>query len=226
MADAASPCVPRRRVKGTARSWCTRSPTRARELGARELLLASAIPRYVWPGVDLANTRAGMLLESCGFAREWLGDQHGDRHGVPARAARRRARRTRARSRRARLRDRGVPALGCRSSTGRVALGTAFAARDADGATIGFGCHSVNRFGWIGPMATDPARQHGGVGSAVRRRVLRRPGAARLRDRRDLVGEQPALLREVRRPGLASVHGGAAVAGVTGRWLPRAVSIA
>src|SRR5262249_12528392 len=30
---------------------------RARELGARELLLASAVPRYVWPGVDLHNTR-------------------------------------------------------------------------------------------------------------------------------------------------------------------------
>jgi predicted N-acetyltransferase YhbS len=46
-------------------------------------------------------------------------------------------------------------------------MGTAFAARDTDGATIGFGCHSVNRFGWIGPMATDPALQHAGVGSAV-----------------------------------------------------------
>ena len=48
-----------------------------------------------------------------------------------------------------------------------VEHGTAFAARDADGATIGFGCHSCNRAGWIGPMATDPDAQHGGVGSAV-----------------------------------------------------------
>ena len=45
--------------------------------------------------------------------------------------------------------------------------GTAFAARDADGATIGFGCHSCNRAAWIGPMATDPDAQHGGIGSAV-----------------------------------------------------------
>ncbi len=48
-----------------------------------------------------------------------------------------------------------------------VGLGTAFAARNADGATIAFACHSVNRAGWIGPMATDPTLQHGGVGSAV-----------------------------------------------------------
>src|SRR5260221_12864450 len=32
---------------------------RAREIGAADVLLASAIPRYLWPGVDTANTRAG-----------------------------------------------------------------------------------------------------------------------------------------------------------------------
>ena len=46
---------------------------RARSLGAGDLLLASAVPRYVWPGVDLMNTRVGMLLETCGFERDWLG---------------------------------------------------------------------------------------------------------------------------------------------------------
>ena len=43
-----------------------------------------------------------------------------------------------------------------------------------DGATIGFGCHSCNRAAWIGPMATDPDAQHGGIGSAVARRGVRR----------------------------------------------------
>ena len=46
---------------------------RAKEIGARDLLLASAIPRYLWPGVDTANTRAGMLLETLGFERDWVG---------------------------------------------------------------------------------------------------------------------------------------------------------
>ncbi|HEX7169094.1 MAG TPA: GNAT family N-acetyltransferase [Acidimicrobiales bacterium] len=32
---------------------------------------------------------------------------------------------------------------------------------------VGFGCHSVNRLAWLGPIATDPARQHGGVGGAL-----------------------------------------------------------
>ena len=52
-----------------------------------------------------------------------------------------------------------------------IERGTAFAARDAHGATIGFGCHSCNRAAWIGPMATDPDAQHGGIGSALLRAV-------------------------------------------------------
>jgi len=139
---------------------------RARAAGAHDVLLASAIPRYIWPGVDTANTRAGMLLETLGFEREWVGinmaiptsfrrpppdgitvePETGDgAHAFAAEAF-----------------PRWVPEL-----DRAVELGTAVAARDAAGRTVGFGCHSVNRAGWIGPMATDPARQHAGVGSAL-----------------------------------------------------------
>jgi GNAT superfamily N-acetyltransferase len=139
---------------------------RAREHGARELLLASAIPRYVWPGVDLANTRAGMLLESCGFTRESptinMVLDTAFRREPPAGVHVEREQGTGAHDFATEAYPSWVPEL-----DRGVALGTAFAARDANGATIGFGCHSVNRFGWIGPMATDPASQHGGVGSAV-----------------------------------------------------------
>jgi GNAT superfamily N-acetyltransferase len=48
-----------------------------------------------------------------------------------------------------------------------VERGDAFAARTDDGDTVGFCCHSVNRRGWIGPMATDPERGRVGVGSAT-----------------------------------------------------------
>jgi hypothetical protein len=48
-----------------------------------------------------------------------------------------------------------------------VARGTTFAARDVDGATIAFASHSVNRYTWIGPMATDAARRHAGTGHAL-----------------------------------------------------------
>jgi GNAT superfamily N-acetyltransferase len=139
---------------------------RARELGARELLLASAVPRYLWPGVDVANTRAGMLLETCGFACDWVGinmaiDTTFRRDPPPGFRVERETGGA-AHDFASDVFPNWVPEL-----DRAVALGTAFAARDPDGATVGFGCHSVNRFGWIGPMATDPKLQHGGVGSAV-----------------------------------------------------------
>jgi len=120
----------------------------------------------VWPGVDLGNTRAGMLLESCGFARDGLGINMAIatsfRRDPPADVTVELESGPGAHDFAATAYPSWVPEL-----DRGVALGTAFAARDAQGATIGFGCHSVNRSGWIGPMATDPASQHGGVGSAV-----------------------------------------------------------
>ena len=139
---------------------------RARELGAHDVLLASAVPRYLWPGVDTANTRASMLLETLGFDREWVGTNMtidtSFRRPPPAGVLVERERGSGAHDFAAIAYPHWVPELD-RS----VSLGTAFAARDADGATIGFACHSVNRAAWIGPMATDPGLQHGGVGSAV-----------------------------------------------------------
>jgi GNAT superfamily N-acetyltransferase len=139
---------------------------RARELGAVDLLLASAIPRYIWPGVDLMNTEAGMLLESCGFERDWLGtnmviDTSFRREPPPGVVVESETGRD-AHDFAARVYPHWVPEL-----DRAVELGTAVAARAADGATIAFGCHSVNRFGWLGPMGTEPDLQHGGVGSAV-----------------------------------------------------------
>jgi len=139
---------------------------RARALGARDVLLASAVPRYVWPGVDVTNTRAGMLLESLGFERDWVGINMAldtrFRAEPPAGVAIERETTTGAREFAGAAFPHWVPEL-----DRAVALGTAVAARGPDGSTIGFACHSVNRAGWIGPMATDPARQHGGVGSAL-----------------------------------------------------------
>jgi GNAT superfamily N-acetyltransferase len=139
---------------------------RARALGARDLLLASAVPRYVWPGVDVRNTRAGMLLETCGFERDWVGTNMAIptsfRRAAPSGIMVERETGSGGHEFAERAYSYWVPEL-----DRAVGLGTAFAARDATGATIGFGCHSVSRFGWIGPMATDPDLQHGGVGSAI-----------------------------------------------------------
>lgn len=139
---------------------------RATEIGAHDLLLASAIPRYLWPGVDTANTRAGMLLETLGFERDWVGINMtidtSFRRPLPRGGLVERETGTGAHEFAEIAFPHWTPEL-----DRAVDLGTAFAARAADGRTIGFACHSVNRAGWIGPMATDPALQHGGVGSAL-----------------------------------------------------------
>jgi GNAT superfamily N-acetyltransferase len=157
---------PDHQSRGLAKELVQAVCDRARAAGARDVMLASAIPRYVWPGVDTANTRAGMLLETLGFERDWVGINM----AIPAS-----------------FRRPSPAGITIESETGSgahdfakaafphwvpeldraVQLGTAVAARDTQGGTVGFACHSVNRAGWIGPMATDPTLQHGGVGSAM-----------------------------------------------------------
>jgi GNAT superfamily N-acetyltransferase len=157
---------PAEQGKGRGKELIRAVADRARALGATQLMLANAVPRYLWPGVDLANTRAGMLLESCGFEREWVGTNMAIdtafRRDPPAGVVVERETGSGAHDFSAVAYPHWVPEL-----DRAVELGTAFAARADDGRTIGFGCHSVNRFAWIGPMATDPTLQHGGVGSAV-----------------------------------------------------------
>jgi mycothiol synthase len=157
---------PDEQSKGRGKELVHAVADRARALGASQLMLASAVPRYLWPGVDLANTSAGMLLESCGFERDWVGTNMAIdtsfRREPPAPVEVVRETGSGAHDFAAEAYPHWVPEL-----DRAVERGTAFAARADDGATIGFGCHSVNRFGWIGPMATEPNLQHGGVGSAV-----------------------------------------------------------
>jgi GNAT superfamily N-acetyltransferase len=157
---------PAHQSKGRGKELIAAVVERARAKGADQLLLASAIPRYLWPGVDQMNTRAGMLLETCGFARDWVGTNMAInttfRREPPAGVVVERETGSGAHDFAARVYPVWVPEL-----DRAVMLGTAFAARNGSGATIAFGCHSVNRFGWIGPMATDAELQHGGVGSAV-----------------------------------------------------------
>ena len=157
---------PDRQSRGLGKELLTAVIERATGLGAHDVLLASAIPRYIWPGVDTANTRAGMLLETLGFERDWVGINMAIdtsfRRAAPAAVTVEIEIGSGAHAFAAEAYPHWVPEL-----DRAVELGTAVAARAADGRTIGFACHSVNRAGWIGPMATDPTLQHGGVGSAV-----------------------------------------------------------
>jgi GNAT superfamily N-acetyltransferase len=150
---------------GRGRSVLAAAVDRARDRGAVELHLGNAAPRYVWPGVDFRFTAALALFESAGF----------EPYGAECNMVVATGFRAEPPSGVTVERETGggaVDLAGRRyphwvDETGRaVERGTCFAAR-ADGGTLGFACHSANRAGWIGPMATDPVQQRGGVGRAL-----------------------------------------------------------
>ncbi len=158
--------APLRRRSGVGRALVDEVTTRARTAGVGELHTGNCAPRYVWPGVDLTSTAALACFQELGFEAY----DHGLNMSLPT-------------SFRAdppaeivveRETGDGAIDLARREFPHWVdeiergtARGTTFAARDRDGETVAFGAHSVNRRGWIGPMATDPGRRHGGTGHAI-----------------------------------------------------------
>jgi GNAT superfamily N-acetyltransferase len=153
------------RREGRARGLVAKSARRARAAGAVDLHLGTAIPRYVWPGVDFRFTAALSLFEAMGFepygAACNMAITTGFRADPPASVVVEREDGDGA----TKLAARCFPHWSDEVERG-TAGGTCYAAREG-GDTIGFACHSVNRSGWIGPMATDPERQHGGVGRSL-----------------------------------------------------------
>jgi GNAT superfamily N-acetyltransferase len=144
-----------------------------RERGATEVRTGAAAPRYLWPGVDEdAHAAAVALFESAGYREVDRERNHlvrtSFRAPVPDGVV---VRRVRA----GMPEEAAVVGLVERcwpwwADEVRRALpnGCCHAAFDAvRGEPVGFACHSVNRAGWIGPMATDPAWQGRGVGSAL-----------------------------------------------------------
>ena len=156
---------PDHRRRGRGRALVGESAARARAAGAVDMHLGTAFPRYVWPGVDFRFTAALALFEATGFepygAACNMAIPTGFRAESPAGVVVEREG------------GDGAAALASRSfphwldEVERAAVaGTCYAAR-AGRDTVGFACHSVNRTGWIGPMATDPERQRAGVGRSL-----------------------------------------------------------
>ncbi|MCU1458088.1 MAG: GCN5-related N-acetyltransferase [Actinomycetia bacterium] len=153
---------------GRARALIAAAEQWAREQGSRRMLVGGAVPWYLWPGVDAFATPALACFEAAGY--DICGDglnmalASGYTHATPAGVV---------------LEHETGDGAGtielCRrvwphwedEAARAIELGTCIAARNADGGTVGFGCHGVCRRGWIGPMGTDPDQQHGGVGSAL-----------------------------------------------------------
>ena len=143
----------------------------AERAGCTEMVPGPSAPFYLWPGVDVRWTAALALFERAGYspvgAEVNMSCPTSHRADPPpgvvvdrvledadATAALAFARRSFAHW--LPEVERGIEHAAC------------LLARDgAGGPVVGFCCHSVNRAGWVGPMATDPARRGGGVGSAL-----------------------------------------------------------
>ena len=141
--------------------------------GAAEVRVGAAAPFYLWPGCDVDHLAALCLFESLGY---WavgaeLNMRCADR--APRRPAEgRRACYASRTATWATPSSRSCVASGRTGSRKRsrgIELGTCFAALadDDPSVALGYASHSVNRRGWVGPMATDQTRQHGGIGSAL-----------------------------------------------------------
>lgn len=165
--------------RGLGRALLEEGHAWVRARGAREVRTGAAAPRYLWPGVDEdAHAGALALFRAAGYAEV----ARTVNHRCPA-------------SYRAPAPE-GVELRRLRAGTPEAAAAIAFAearyphwvdeltratltgcahgAFDAGtGEPLGFGCHSVNRAGWVGPMATHPERQGRGIGAALLGAVCR-----------------------------------------------------
>ena len=164
--------------RGVGRSLLEIAHEWLRARGVAVVQTGAAAPRYLWPGVDVdAHAPAVALFESLGY--EPMTSHHNHRCPTSYRApapAGLEVRRVRAGSADA---DAVLAFAATEFPTwvDEVARalpgGCCHAAFEPTGAAVGFGCHSVNRAGWIGPMATAASSRGRGVGSAVLGAVCR-----------------------------------------------------
>lgn len=161
---------PGARRQGRARDLLAAAEAWLFDAGAAEVRWGASAPFYLWPGIDVRATAALCLAEESGYwpdgAELNLSCPTTFRAPAPEGVSVRRA-----------LEDDDVEPLLALAAEHwphwlpelrrGVEHGSTFGAYADDGRAAGFACHSVNRTGWVGPMATDPASQRGGVGSAL-----------------------------------------------------------
>lgn len=164
--------LPEARREGLGRALLDRLRTWAFEdHGASLLSAGGAAPFYLWPGVDASATPALCFFEHFGFDRVGaalnMGFSATHRARVPDGLQLRRVESAGDAA--------SVLAFVARHWPGWVAetrraidrRTCIVAVKEDVGSVAGFGCHSVNRKGWLGPMGTDPDRRHGGCGNAL-----------------------------------------------------------
>ena len=158
---------PARQGQGVGKELVVAALDAARAQGARTAHLANAVPRYLWPGVDLANTRAGMLFETLGFTRDLVGINMRIattfRRDPPPGVVVERETGSGAHEFATRAYPAWIDELDVAIEQRHRVRGT----RSRTGATIGFGCHSCNRAAGSGRWRRTRTAQHRGIGSAV-----------------------------------------------------------
>ena len=169
--------------RGVGRSLLELGHSWLRDSGVEAVHTGAAAPRYLWPGVDVeAHAPAVELFSSAGYSPVMTTHNHrcptAYRSPPPAGFE---VRRVAAADADALLRfaSSEFPAW---VDEVRRALphGCCHGAFDSSGEAVGFACHSVNRAGWIGPMATSERVRGSGVGSALLGAVCRDLEAAEL----------------------------------------------
>jgi GNAT superfamily N-acetyltransferase len=163
--------APHVRRLGHGRALVEAAEAWARNAGCTQIIPGPSAPFYLWPGVDVRWTPALTLFEAAGYrpvgAELNMSCSTSHRADPPAGVVVERV-----------IEDGDVAAVVAFCSPAfphwlqelerGVDHASCLMARDGEsGEVLGFCCHSVNRAGWVGPMATDPARQRGGVGSAL-----------------------------------------------------------
>lgn len=164
---------------GIGRSLLAAAHEWLRGRGATHVVTGTSAPRYLWPGVDVeAHAAAVALFAAAGYEQVGTNRNHrcptSYRGPAPAGVALRRVRLGSGDDDAVlRLAERAFPQW-VDEVARAVPHGCCHAAFDDEtGVALGFGCHSVNRAGWIGPMATDPAAQGRGIGAALLGAVCR-----------------------------------------------------
>lgn len=175
---------PDARRHGRGHALLAAAETWAWEQGATELQLCGSAPFYLWPGVDATATEMLCLAEARGY-RSFSSDVNMSlpttfRADPPAGATVRRVITEEDVHRVHALVDASWPnwwAETARAIEHGCCHAVFVAEPDSSGApgerAIGFGCHSVNRAGWLGPMGTDPDRRAQGVGQALLGQISR-----------------------------------------------------
>jgi mycothiol synthase len=140
------------------------------EVEAAAVVAGAGAPFYLFPGVDTHATAALCLFESRGFrsrgAEFNVSFPSSFRAPPPADVEIRRVLEESDAVRAVDFVARVWPSWVPEAERG-IEHGACHVAIASDNAVLAFGCHSVNRLGWLGPMGTDPERRRGGVGTAL-----------------------------------------------------------